>query len=197
MNIVQLIGGSGSGKSELARQLVDRWPGMAVSLRTNRYLRNRTPSDGQDFVMRSDSVDWPLVRLHVEMLLEGHRVSMPDYNWHEGRRLPSRLNTTGTLELIPAQLLLIESLHFVPGLECVKIFLDTPLEKRREGVAQRDQELEGYFKEHFDSVTQPGYLMYTAPLRDQCELILDGSLEMADLTEQAQKFLGWRWGRWE
>jgi uridine kinase len=197
MNIVQLIGGSGAGKSALAQHLIKLWPAHATSLRTNRYLRDRLPTDGADFLMLPDSVDWPLVRLHIEMLSRGDRVVMPDYNWQTGRRLPPRLSRTTGLDLSPTNLLFIESLHFVPGLESVKIFIQTPLEVRRGAVEKRDMELNGNFADHFDTVTEPGYQRHTAPLVDQCDLVLDGTQPLETLVSETQRYLNALWGSWD
>lgn len=197
MNIVQLIGGSGAGKSAIAQRLIDLWPGRATALRTNRYLRDRLPTDGPDFLMRPDSVDWPLVRLHIEMLTHGDRAVMPDYNWQTGRRLPPRLSRTAGLDLSPTNLLLIESLHFVPGLQSVKIFIQTPLEARRVAVEKRDMELQGNFAGHFDTVTEPGYQRYTAPLCDECDYVLDGTASLDVVVSETQRYLSSLWGGWD
>jgi uridine kinase len=197
MNIVQLIGGSGAGKSALAQHLIALWSGRATALRTNRYLRDRLPTDGPDFLMLPGSVDWPLVRLHIEMLSRGDRVAMPDYNWESGRRLPPRLSRTTGLDLSPTNLLFIESLHFVPGLESVKIFVQTPLEARRQAVEKRDQELRGNFAEHFDTVTEPGYQQYTAPLCDECDFVLDGTIALDTMVSETQRYLATLWGSWD
>jgi uridine kinase len=197
MNIVQLIGGSGAGKSALAQGLAVRWPGRATALRTNRYLRNRQPTDGEDFLMRPDSVDWPLVRAHIEMLAREQTVAMPDYDWNAGRRLPPRLSQTTGLNLVPTNLLIIESLHIVRGIDSVRIFLDTPVDRRREAVVKRDQELHGNFIKFFDTVTEPSYQKYIAPQRAECEHVLNGTLPSSVLIEQTQRYLSALWGGWD
>lgn len=197
MNIVQLVGGSGSGKSALAQALIAIWPGSATSFRTNRYLRNRLPKDGVEFLMLPTSVDWPLVRLHIAALARGERVIMPDYDWETGRRMPSRLAQSTGLDMLPTNLLLIETLHLVPGIESVKLFIDAPIEVRRASVEKRDQELSGNFADHFETLTEPGYQQFTAPLRDQSALVLDGTRPLPELVAQTQSFLGSLWGAWD
>ncbi len=197
MNVVQLIGGSGAGKTALSVQLADLWPGRATHMRTNRYLRDRRPSDGADFIVLPESIDWPLVSLHIEALRRGERVIMPDYDWQIGRRLPPRPTQTSNLSLDPTNLLVIDSLFFIPfEIESVKLFLDTPWDKRRQHITQRDAELDGNFIAHFDTITEPSYRKYTEPLREHCDLVLDGALSFERLSTQTQIYLGSIWGGW-
>ncbi len=196
MNVVQLIGGSGAGKSALATQLAQLWPGHATHLRTNRYLRDRRPTDGPDFIMLPESVDWPLVSLHIEALKRGERVVMPDYDWRAGHRLPLRAATTRSLSLEPTDLLLLETLFLLPDLESIKVFVDTPQEQRRAHIRERDAELNGNFAEHFDTITEPSYQKYTALLREHCDLILNGTQSVERLVTQTQRYLVSVWGGW-
>jgi hypothetical protein len=111
--------------------------------------------------------------------------------------LPPRLSRTTGLDLAPTNLLFIESLHFVPGLDAAKVFIQTPLEMRRQAVEKRDQELQGNFADHFDTVTEPGYQRYTAPLVDECDFVLDGTLELEAMVSQTQRYLATLWGSWD
>ncbi len=197
MNIVQIIGGSGAGKGDIATQLAQLWPGRATHLRTNRYLRDRLVGDGPDFIMLPTSVDWPLVSLHIEALARGERVVMPDYDWQAGRRVPPRAAQTRNLGLEPTELLLIDTLFLVPfSLESTKIFVDTPIDIRREHVRQRDIELNGNFLDHFDTLTEPNFQKYVLPLRAQSDLVLDGTKSAHNLAVQTQRYLTLMWGGW-
>ncbi len=199
MNILQLIGGPGAGKSAVAHALSHVWSGRATHMRTNRYLRDRQPADGPDFLMLPSSIDWPLVQLYIESLSRGQRVIMPDYNWLDGRRLPPRPAQTGSLGLDPTDLILLDSLFLAPfELESVKIFVDTPLDIRRMNIAQRDDELElgEDFVAHFDTITEPGFQKYVLPQRAACDLVLDGTWPIEQVAEYAQRHLSLLWGGW-
>ena len=197
MNILQLIGGPGAGKSAVAQSLARVWSGRATHLRTNRYLRDYQPSDGPDFLMLPSSIDWPLVQLHIESLSRGQRVIMPDYNWLQGRRLPPRPAQTGSLGLDPTDLIILDSLFLAPfELESVKIFVDTPLTIRRLNISGQDAELGEDFVAHFDTITEPGFQKYVLPQRADCDLVLDGALPIEQVAEQAQRHLSLLWGGW-
>ncbi len=54
MNIVQVVGGPGSGKTTLVYKLLEDWPGTASLLRIDCYLRDREPDHGDDFFLGAD-----------------------------------------------------------------------------------------------------------------------------------------------
>ena len=68
MNILQIVGGEGSGKTALAARLAEQWTGAVMVMTLERYLRNRRPTDPADFWLLPTSIDWPLVGLHLEAL---------------------------------------------------------------------------------------------------------------------------------
>ena len=199
MNMVQLIGGPGAGKTAIAQGLSRIWPGHASNMRTNRYLRDRAESDGPDFLMLPASIDWPLVQLHIESLSRGQRVIMPDYDWRTGSRLAPRPAQTSTLGLNPTDLILLDSLFLAPfALESVRIFVDTPLNVRRANIAQQRDNLEygPDFIARFDAITEPGFQQHVLPQRSICDLVLDGTQPVAQLATYAQRHLSSLWGGW-
>ena len=197
MNIIQLIGGPGAGKGAIAGALSRLWPRHATHLRTNRYLRDRNPGDGPDFLMLPLSIDWPLVRLHIEALARGERVIMPDYEWRTGKRLPPRPTQTANLSLDPTDLLLLDSLFLAPfALDSARVFVDAPLERRRQIIATQDAEFDSDFIAQFDTITEPGFQAHIAPQRAQCDMILDGTLPTEKLAEQVHQYLLTLWAGW-
>lgn len=197
MNIIQLIGGPGAGKGTIATALSHVWPGHATHLRTNRYLRDRRPGDGPDSLMRAENIDWPLVRLHIEALARGERVIMPDYDWSAGKRLPPRPAQTANLSLRPTDLLVIDSLFLAPfALDSVRIFVDAPLDRRRQAIATQDAEFDNDFIAQFDQITEPGFQERIAPQRAYCAFVIDGTLPPELLAEQVHRYLITLWGGW-
>lgn len=197
MNIIQVIGGPGAGKGAISSALSRLWPRHATHLRTNRYWRDRKPGDGPDFLMLPSSIDWPLVHLHIEALARGERVIMPDYDWRAGRRLPPRPAQTANLSLQPTDLLLLDSLFLAPfTLDSARVFVDAPLEHRRQTITTQDAEFDSDFIAQFDKITEPGFQERIAPQRAQCDLVLDGTLPAEQLAEQARQYLLTLWGGW-
>jgi hypothetical protein len=122
---------------------------------------------------------------------------MPDYDWSAGKRLPLRPAQTANLSLKPTDLLVIDSLFLAPfTLDSVRIFVDAPLDQRRQTIATQGAEFDSDFIAQFDQITEPGFQERIAPQRSQCALVLDGTLESEVLAQQARQYLLTLWGGW-
>lgn len=196
MNILQIAGGEGAGRTILAVRLAEEWSGVATILTLERYLRNKRPDDSADFSLQPTSVDWPLLYAHIEALARGERVRMPEYDLVEGQRLPSRLPQTKEFGLPPIDILIIDGLHYLEEVESIKLFVDTPANLRRERIQQRNTEMDQRIAEAFDTLYEPAYQRYTLPIREEADLVLDGCRPLEELVTQTQRFIASVWGAW-
>jgi uridine kinase len=193
MNIVQIVGGPGSGKTTLAQKLVEDWPGTASMMRVDRYLRNRRSEDGDDFLLLPTSVDWPLVLAHLDLLGAGGQVTMPTYDWERCVRLITRLPAPPDQVIEPSEWLIIEGLHYVPQVDSVRLFVDAPVEIRRDRSRALDTQLSQSLREVTDQVVEVAYIKHILPQRDRADHVLDGSLDRVTLADRARRFLAARW----
>lgn len=197
MNIVQIAGGEGAGKTTLAALLAEQLTGVATVLTLDCYRRNRRPDDKPDFALQPGAVDWPLVHAHMDALARGEHVIMPDYDLEAGHRLPMRVPQTDKLGPTPTDILIVEGLHYLPEeVESIRLFLDTPKEVRRERVRERDTELGQHLCNIFDTLIEPAYEKYTLPLREQADLVLNGTQRLYQLVQVAQRRIASIWGAW-
>lgn len=196
MNILQVVGGPGSGKTTLVRQLLQDWPGTASLLRVDRYLRDRAPEDGDDFWLLPTSIDWSLLQTHLLLLEAGLNVTMPRYDWAAGRRRTLPVNPPPEQIVTACQWLIIEGLFYVPGIESVRLFVDAPAEVRRARAQARDTMLSQSLGSAYDAVAEPAYLQYILPQRALADYVLDGTLEPARLADAARRALASRWAGW-
>ncbi len=197
MNIVQIAGGEGSGKTTLATLLAEELTGLATVMSLDHYRRNKRPGDSLAFALQPEAIDWPLVHAHMDALARGQHVIMPAYDLEAGHRLPMRLPQTDKLGLTPTDILIVEGMHYLPEeVESIKLFVDAPKDVRRERVRARDAELGQHLWDIFDSVIEPAYEQYTLPLRAQANLALDGTLPAYQLVQLAQRHLASIWGAW-
>jgi uridine kinase len=197
MNIVQIAGGEGAGKTTLATLLAEELTGIATILTLDRYRRNKRPDDSPAFALQPGAIDWPLVHAHMDALARGEHVVMPDYDLEAGHRLPMRLPQTDKLDLTPTDILIVEGMHYLPEeVESIRLFLDTPRDVRRERVRGRDAELGQHLCSIFDTIIEPAYDQYTLPLREQADLVLDGRLRLYQLVQLAQRRIASIWGAW-
>ncbi|MBN1562967.1 MAG: hypothetical protein JXA10_03965 [Anaerolineae bacterium] len=198
MNIIQVVGGPGSGKSTLARQLLADWPGMAGLMRVDRYLRNRQPDDGADFLLLPTSVDWPLVMAHLDLLAAGGTVTMPEYDWANGKRMSPTHPPKPEQTIRASEWLIIEGLYFIPvlSLPSVRLFVDAPAGVRRERSEARETNLSQNLGPAYDQVADPLYTEYILPQRKLADHVLDGTLERKRLADQARRYWASQWTGW-
>jgi uridine kinase len=196
MNIVQVVGGPGSGKTTLVYQLLEDWPGTASLLRIDRYLRDRQPDDREDFLLLPTSIDWPLAMAHIDLLRAGGEVIMPVYDWTRGGRLIAERPAPPELVIKPCDWLIIEGLFYVPDITSIRLFVDAPADVRRERSQARQTNLSQYLAGAYDVVAEPAYQQYILPQRDAADHVLDGRLDRDKLADQARRYLASRWSGW-
>src|SRR5262249_42221895 len=105
--IIGVAGASGSGKSELARQLAAQVSGTAI-VTLDSYYRH-TPEipfeqrDRKNFD-HPDAIDWELLHEHLVAIAEGRGFDEPVYSFAE------HLRTDETRRIEPGELLIVEGL---------------------------------------------------------------------------------------
>jgi uridine kinase len=196
VNIVQVIGGPGSGKTTLVHQLLEDWPGTASLLRIDRYLRDRRSDDGDDFLLLPTSIDWPLVMNHLDLLAAGDDVIMPFYDWFQGRRVTSPTPIPPEQVVRACDWLIIEGLFYVPEIQAVRLFVDAPPDVRRARTTARDTRLSQSLEGLYDTVAEPAYQQYILPQRDLADEVLDGRQDRDRLADQARRVLAAQWAGW-
>ncbi|NDJ76789.1 MAG: hypothetical protein GYB65_11065 [Chloroflexi bacterium] len=189
MNIVQVVGGPGSGKTTLSYKLVEDWPGTASMLRVDRYLRNRRSDDTEEFLLLPTSIDWPLIMAHLDLLEAGGRVVMPHYDWDRGIRETSQLPSLAEQLIQPSDWLIIEGLYYVPQIQSIRLFVDSTPDVRRIRAQAKDTRLSQSLAGVYDQVAEPAYKKYILPQRDLAHHVLDGRLSRDTLADRARRFL--------
>ncbi|MBI5958623.1 MAG: hypothetical protein HY866_07810 [Chloroflexi bacterium] len=196
MNIVQVVGGPGSGKTTLASKLVEDWPGTASLMRIDRYLRDRHSEDGEDFLLLPTSLDWPLVIAHLDLLAAGDDVTMPIYDWARGKRMTLSHPLPPEQVIQSCDWLIIEGLFYVPEVSSVRLFVDAPADVRRNRMTARTSLLSQHLGEMYDLVAESAYQKHILPQRDLADEVFDGRLDRDILADQARRFVASQWAGW-
>lgn len=114
LRLLLVSGPSSSGKTSFAQRLstqleVNGLKPIALSLDHYFVDREHTPrdADGKYDFDSMDALDLPLLKQQIEQLIEGERVSVPQFDFVTGKRLPEYK----PMQVGPSEILIIEGIH--------------------------------------------------------------------------------------
>lgn len=201
MQIIGIAGASGSGKSQLARNIQASFDANDVMVLSedNYYKDQRNMSMAQRHLMNydhPDAMDHALLALHLSELLAGRSVERPVYSFHEHCRLLETVLINPPKVLILEGILLFceEKLRNLLGLRVfMEVPLDTCLIRRLErDVNERGRSMESVISQ-YQSTVRGGYLEHILPSRNFADLLVpeggDNPAAVAMLTAQIRVML--------
>jgi uridine kinase len=176
---VGIAGGTGSGKTTLARSVVDALPGDVAMLEHDWYYRDRSgiPAAERDAINYDEpnALDNDLLLAHLRELRAERAVECPQYDFGthtrsaSTRRVPSR------------RIVVVEGilLFAVPELrDCfdLRIFVDTDddirlLRRIKRDLVEREREIENIEEQYYGSV-RPMHLRHVAPSKRFAHIIV-------------------------
>lgn len=176
---IGLAGGSGSGKTTIAEEVVDRLDGRVALLHHDAYYRNMVDLT---FEQRSrvnydhpKSLETELLIDHLESLRSGLAVEHPVYDFAE------HLRSSETVRIEPAPVVVVEGILVLSEPELrseldLKIFVDTDpdlrLARRLErDIAERGRSVDSVINQYFSTV-RPMHLEFVEPSRRYADLII-------------------------
>ena len=176
--VIGIAGGTGSGKSTIARQIVAHFRDEHVGLlQHDSYYRDRPQLNADERAAvnydHPDSLENALLIAHIDELLHSRPVEVPIYDFVSHRRQQT------TTALTPRPILIVEGiLLFVDTALCerfdIKLYVDTPADIRILRRIRRDMELRG---REFEDIRQ----QYYATVRPMHEAFVEPSRRFADL----------------
>lgn len=142
VTIVGIAGGSGAGKSWLARQLCAQLSGRAALLSADDYyrdLRHLTAAGLADHNFDCpEALDTAELASHLAALKAGHTIARPSYDFTTHRRAAA-CTPLGPRPVIVAEGLFLLALPELRRWLDIKIFVDAPEPVRRQRRLARDQ----------------------------------------------------------
>ncbi|MBI5831744.1 MAG: uridine kinase [Armatimonadetes bacterium] len=178
--LVGIGGGSGSGKSALARRLRETLGSDTLTvIEIDSYYRDSASLTPRERVVvnydHPDAIDWALLLDALRDLREGVTVEMPvyDFTTHERR--------DEALEIAPTPVILVEGIHCLTHaplreLLDVRIFVDTDADVRfirrlRRDILDRDRTIDSVIAQYMATV-RPMYEDFVAPSRRHADIII-------------------------
>lgn len=178
--IIGIGGGTGSGKTSIARQLLTEYgPGEVVVLELDSYYRDlaHQPLEQRHHnnFDHPDSIDIDLLINNVSDLKRGETVSIPVYDFKTHTRVPESRTVT------PHHVLVIEgilALHFrrLRELMDIRVYVETPDDVRFIRRLTRDTETRGRTTrmviDQYLSTVRPMHNQFVAPTKFFADIII-------------------------
>ncbi|MBN1162974.1 MAG: uridine kinase [Candidatus Krumholzibacteriota bacterium] len=185
-----ITGASCSGKSSLARALVERLTGFnSLIIQTDSYYRDlgEMPPEERNRYNFDDpaALDFELIFSQLEGLREGREVAVPSYSFSTHQRAPEeewsplKISRSGGRR----PLIVIEGLHAfheprIRDLLDMKVFIDASLRLCLSRRIERDVRERGRTKEsvvrQFEEMVVPMFDRYVLPTRKLADIIING-----------------------
>jgi uridine kinase len=178
--LIGIAGGTGSGKSTVARKIADGLPPDSVAvIDHDSYYRDRSDLS---FEARSklnfdhpDALDTDLLVEHLEALRDGRAVDVPVYDFKvHARRAERRRVEPRRILIVEGILVFVE--ERVRRLLDVKVFVDTDADIRVFRRIRRDLEQRGrtfqQVREQYYSTVRPMHLQFVEPSKRWADLIV-------------------------
>jgi uridine kinase len=177
--ILGIAGGSGSGKSTIAKAVIEALPGQSLLLQQDHYYRSQShlPPDERKRVNydHPDALELDLLGRHVDALCKGESVRRPTYDFTTHDRMPEGLLVS------PAPVIVVEGILVLAdeGLRSrfeVKLFVDTDADIRLMRRVRRDLEQRGRtfaeVRSQYYETVRPMHLAFVEPSKRFADIII-------------------------
>lgn len=176
--VIGIAGGTGAGKTTIARAVVAELPLTSVTLlEHDMYYHDHSelPEDERAAVNydHPDALDNHLLIRHLDALRKGHAIQRPNYDFvHHARKAE-------TTTVQPTQVVVVEGILIFADADLrqrfdIKLFVDTPADIRLLRRIRRDMERRG---RSFDDIRR----QYVRTVRPMHEAFVEPSRRFADL----------------
>ena len=190
--IIGICGGTGSGKTTVARKVVKRiGEDNVILIEQDSYYVNLSdiPLDErrQANFDHPDAVDFDLLAEHVAKLRNGETVEIPVYDFKTHTRSEETLTVEPKPVVIVEGILIFSQPKMVDLLD-VKIFIDTPADIRlmrriRRDIEERGRTLDQTLNQ-YEKTIRPMHYKFVAPSKEHADMIIPDGGERQIVLEQ-------------
>lgn len=180
MLIIGIAGGTGSGKTTVVRNIVDKLPaGEVVVLPQDSYYKDSSnvPAEERQNINfdHPNAFDWDLLHEHIKLLKDMRPIEQPTYSFLTCTR------QTETVHIEPKDVIIIEGILALSDLRLralmdLKIFVDADSDERLIRVIQRDVIERGRtaeaVMERYTRVLKPMHLQFIEPTKRYADIII-------------------------
>ncbi len=178
--VLGIAGGSGSGKSTIARAILGALPaGVGVLLEQDHYYRSqghRTPEEREQLNYdHPDAIELSLLAEHLDALRAGRSIVRPSYDFAQHARHPHGVPVS------PARVIIVEGILVLADAELrkrfdVRVFVDTDADLRVMRRAERDLTERGrtfaQVRAQYDETVRPMHIAFVEPSKRFADVII-------------------------
>lgn len=178
--LIGIAGGSGSGKTLVARTIVrELGSDRVVVIDQDSYYKNLEDVPFRDREARNfdhpDAFDNELLRRHIRDLLDGRAVEQPIYDYNEHRRL-DETRSIGEHLVIVLEGILIFLDPDLRALMDIKLFIDADNDVRfirrlKRDITERGRSVDSIIRQYEESV-RPMHLQFVDPTKRYADVII-------------------------
>jgi uridine kinase len=178
--LIGIAGGSGSGKTLVARTIVsDLGSDRVVIIDQDSYYKNLEDIPARDRDVRNfdhpDAFDSELLKRHIRELLEGREVQQPIYDYSEHRRLRESRRIGDHLVIVLEGILIFVDPE-LRALMDIKLFVDADADVRfirrlRRDLVERGRSVDSIIRQYEESV-RPMHMQFVEPSKRYADLII-------------------------
>ena len=177
--VIGIAGGTGSGKTTLMNNLIQRFAGSVTVLsHDNYYRRNDHLTYEQRCLINYDepaALETDLMARHLDALRHGETIQCPVYDFTQHNR------SDETIEIAPKRVIIVEGILIFENKELrdlmdIKIFVDTDSDVRlcrriKRDVNERGRSLESVL-EQYQNTVKPMHEKYVEPSKKFANLVV-------------------------
>ena len=177
--VIGIAGGTGSGKTTLMNNLIERFKGSVTVLsHDNYYRRNDHLTYEQRCLINYDepaALETDLMARHLDALRHGITIQCPVYDFTQHNR------SNETIEIVPKSVIIVEGILIFENKELrdlmdIKIFVDTDADVRlcrriKRDVNKRGRSLESVLDQYQNTV-KPMHEKYVEPSKKFANLVV-------------------------
>src|SRR5882762_6913805 len=180
--LIGIAGGSGSGKTLVARTIIrDLGSQRVVIIDQDSYYKDLEQVPFRDREARNfdhpDAFDVDLLRQHMRELLAGHSIDQPVYDYSQHRRTTETRRISDHLVVVLEGILIFHDPE-LRALMDIKLYVDADSDVRlirrlRRDLTERGRSVDAILRQYEDSV-RPMHLQFVEPSKRFADVIIPG-----------------------
>ncbi|OYR59260.1 uridine kinase [Halorubrum halodurans] len=177
--VIGIAGGTGAGKTTVSRLVTQNLGDDVTRIPLDNYYEDRSELSVEERrevnYDHPSAFEWDLLREHLETLLEGRPVEMPQYDFEVHNRKDERITVEPTDVIVLEGILALHD-ERINGMMDLRLYVETDADVRilrriRRDVLERGRDLEGVIDQYLSTV-KPMHERFIEPTKGHADLII-------------------------